>query len=306
MSVEVRPTRPVKYLNLNVEFYTGMTVRTYNLIAVILADGSVDKKRYTVSFTEDEELVKSLIKEFKEIDGIKIDWKIEPQINSCRARAYSKKLVGQLLSFTESFRTRPYNVHPKDPIEYNNPEYPKVKIPDECFKNIENARGFLRHYVSCDGGPEFSVYVRRDRNLIQIHYGIKIGCKNPSLRKQLGKLFKFFQVRTRERDDGLVIENMKNILLFKRKIGFLETTKVRRGKFLRGFYKNDVIKLIILCGVLTQKGTWINKNFESTENLKTFLLNCIRLIKDNQTNNLLDLLFQRLGVNIENLNIIFN
>ena len=46
-------------------------MRIIKLIAVILADGSVDKKRYTISFTEDERVVKRLVKEFNEFEDIK-------------------------------------------------------------------------------------------------------------------------------------------------------------------------------------------------------------------------------------------
>lgn len=277
-----------------------MTARTLNLIAVVLADGSLDKKRYTVSFTEDKELVDHLIGEFKEIEEIKLNWKVDVQFNSTRARVYSKKLVQLLQQFIEETRTRPYNVHPRSPTKRSN-SYPHIILPKECFIP-ENSREFLRYYISCDGGPEFSVY-KRSSGSIQIHYGIKIGCKNPWLKKQIKKLLNLFQIKANEKENGLVIRDLNSIKIFKEKIGFLEESKIRRGKLFQGFRKNDVIKLIVLCGFLTSKSNWINKNFNSINELKNFLLTCLNLIKDNKLERLKKFLSKSFHISVPNIKL---
>ena len=127
-------------------------MRIIKLIAVILADGSVDKKRYTISFTEDERVVKRLVKEFNEFEDIKLKWKLDKQINSYRARVYSKKLTNLLYTYSPSFRMRAYSKHPIHPTN-SNQDMPPTKIPKTCFSNKKSITEFLKYYITCDGGP---------------------------------------------------------------------------------------------------------------------------------------------------------
>lgn len=273
------------------------------LAAVILADGSIDKKRYTVSFTEGKELVERFVSEFKEINGLEVEWKTEPQINSVRARAYSKDLVNLLLGKVEVSRTRPFNKFPFNP-QNRSSEIPRPKIPKECFENIEEAREFLKCYTSCDGGPEFSIY-RRSSGQLQITMGIKIGCKNPFLKRQIGELLEKLGINFREVNDGIEIRRGEDLKKFNDKIQFFEESKVRRSTRFNGFSKNEVIKLFLLCSFLSKIGNWINKNFKTAEELESFLKECIILIKQKDNQNLQGLLKIKLNKNIE-IDPVFN
>lgn len=247
-------------------------MRITKLVAVLLSDGSIDEKRNTVSFTESKDIVEKLVREFQQINGLVINWKVDKQKNSYRARAYSKKLVNLLKKHLESFRTRPYNIHPKSTKKPKDKRYPNIKIPNEIIDDKEKLRNFLQYYCTCDGGPIVSVYKRSNRGLIQIDYGIKIGCKNPTLRYQLKRFLKVFNIKANEKPDGLEIGNLKGIKIFSKEIKFLEESKVRRGKLFNGFKKNDVLNLIIFCGNLSSKSFWINKNYKNIDDLKRFLL----------------------------------
>lgn len=253
--------------------------RISKLIGVILSDGSVDKKRYTVSFTEDKDVVERLIKEFEEIENINLNWRIDQQVNSFRARVYSKKLVDLLFKFSPSFRTRSYDVHPKCEC-LDKGGYPPTKIPLKIILKPNLIKLFLRYYITCDGGPEFSLYKRNDKNVIQLHVGIKIGCDNPIIKDQMHHMLNIIGIKANKKKSGLSIRKLSEIKKFHKLVGFLEESKVRRGKLFKNYKKNDVIKLIIFCGYLTSKFNWINKNFQNIENLEIFLINCIKLVNN--------------------------
>jgi len=55
---------------------------------------------------------------------------------------------------------------------------------------------------------------------------------------------------------------------------------VRRGKLFRGFPKNDVVSLMILCRKVSLKNQWIAGKFGRSEELEAFLRACINAIKD--------------------------
>lgn len=254
-------------------------MRIIKLIAVLLSDGSVDLKRYTVSFTEDKNVVMRLIEEFNEIGNIKLNWKVDKHVNSYKAKVNSKKLVNLLTEFTPSFRMRAFNIHPKDPEKSEDSQFPPTKIPQECFSE-ENAKEFLKYYATCDGGPEFSVYKRNDRNIIQLHMGIKIGCINPKIKNQMYGIFEILGLNPIEKDTGFIIKNLAEIKKFHETVGFLEESKVRRGKLFKGFAKNDVVKLMIFCGLLREKSNWFNKNFKSIDEANNFLVECIKRVNN--------------------------
>src|SRR5712692_3171978 len=239
--------------------FTVMTIRVYLMLAVILADGSVDfGLRYTTTFTEQPEVVRRFVKEFSSIDGLKIAWKIDCLHNSLRARAYGKDLtdlIGRLVSTT---RTRKFETYPKSPTGKTG--YPRIRLPPPIFESKKIASEFLRYYSTCDGGPDFQVY-RRTSGPIQIGSGIKIGCLNPYLRKQLKTLFNMLGVEVSERKDGLAIISLEAMEKFRQSIGFLEESKVRRGTLFRGFAKNDVVDLMIICRRISKRRQWINRNF---------------------------------------------
>jgi hypothetical protein len=248
------------------------------MLAVILADGSVDfGLRYTTTFTEQPEVVRRLVNEFSSIDGLKITWKIDRLHNSLRARAYGKDLtdlIGRLVSTT---RTRKFETYPKSPTGKTG--YPRVRLPRPILESRKIASEFLRYYSTCDGGPEFQVY-RRASGPIQLGSGIKIGCLNPYLRKQLKTLFNTLGVEVSERKDGLAIISLKAMEKFRQSIGFLEESKVRRGKLFRSFAKNDVVDLMIICRRISKRRQWINRNFSQVEPLEKFLQEILRSIRD--------------------------
>lgn len=273
--------------------FTVITIRVYRMLAVILSDGSVDfGPRYTTTFTEQPEVVQRLVKEFSSIDGRKIDWRTDRLHNSLRARAYGKgltKLVGRLVSTT---RTRKFETYPRSPNGETG--YPTIGLPQAIFENSKISRDFLKYYSTCDGGPEFRVY-RRTSGPIQISSGIKIGCFNPSLRRQLKTLFKGQGIQVSERNDGLEIGSLDGMKKFRDRIGFLDESRVRRGKLFRGFPKNDVVVMMIICRRVSSKRQWINTNFVQVEPFESFLQECLRSIRDSRR---LRELFLRVGVDL--------
>lgn len=271
------------------------TTLLYNLLAVILADGSVDfGARYTVTFTEQPEVVNRFISEFSSIGNLQITWKVDRLANSARARAYGKALTNLIRSLVKTTRTRKFETHPKSTSKKSG--YPRIKLPRQLFENQKIVEQFLRYYTTCDGGPEFSVYRRRN-GAIQLSMRIKIGCMNPYLRKQLRTLIQELGIPVSERSDGLQISSLKAIEKFKELIGFIEESKVRRGKLFRGFPKNDIVDLIIKCRRISEQKEWINRNFKQIEPFESFLKECLRSIRDQ---NRLNALFLSIGVHLQN------
>jgi hypothetical protein len=180
-------------------------------------------------------------------------------------------------SLITATRTRKFETYPKSARKETG--YPRIKLPREIFEDQKTGRDFLRYYSTCDGGPEFSVY-KRANGWIQIHIGIKIGCTNPYLRQELKSLFQSNDISTYEAPDGLDISSLQGIEKFSQSIGFLKESKVRRGKLIRGFPKNDVVSLMILCRKVSLKNQWITSKFGRSEELETFLRACINAIKD--------------------------
>ncbi len=263
------------------------------MLAVILADGSVDfGLRYTTTFTEQPEVVIRLVREFKSIDGLKITWKTDRLHNSLRARAYGKDLTDMIGRLVRTTRTRKFETYPKSPT--GKIGYPRIRLPRPIFENEKLASEFLKYYSTCDGGPEFQVY-RRTSGPIQLGTGIQIGCFNPHLRKQLKTLFNGLGIQLSERKEGLTIKSLEAMEKFRQSIGFLEESKVRRGKLFRGFPKNDVVDFMIICRRISMKRQWINPNFSKTEPLEGFLQECLRSIRDARR---FKELFLRIGVDL--------
>ncbi len=250
------------------------------MLAVILADGSVDfGLRYTTTFTEQPEVVRRLIKEFSSIDGLKIVWKTDRLHNSLRARAYGKDLTDLIGRLVRTTRTRKFETYPRSPKGKTG--YPRIRLPRPIFESNNLASEFLRYYSTCDGGPEFRVY-RSKRGFIQLDTGIKIGSFNPHLRKQLKALFNQLGVQVSDRKDGLEIRSLAAMEKFRQSVRFLGESKVRRGKLFRGFPKNDVVDLMIICHRISKKKQWINPNFSQVEPFEGFLQECLRSIRDSR------------------------
>lgn len=247
-----------------------------------MSDGSVDPRRYTISFTESKEVVNEIIKKFKEIEGIKLKWRTEKQSNSVRARTYSGDLINLLFKYSPSFRNRRCNLHPKcsdgltckkcEPIILNGFKYPQVIIPQQIFKSNILAKNFLRYYITCDGGPIFNVYIRKNR-IIQLSSGIKIGCSSLILKKQLVKLLDLIEIKNIEVRDGIEIKKLSELKKFHKKIGFLNSSKVRRSKFVNGIKKNTIVKFSIICKARSKKSYWINSNFKTKKEFELNLRN---------------------------------
>lgn len=276
---------------------------TFKLIGTIMSDGSVDPRRYTVTFTENEELVKQLVTEFQNIGGIEVIWRTEKQTNSFRARAYSKALIEYLFRFSSSYRTRPCNKKPsctdRKTCDRCEPSagLPPAKIPRGCQDNKEFARAFLQAYITCDGGPELTVYSRRN-GVLQLSIAIKVGCGNVAIRKQLTALLLKFGIIPVQRSDGLSIKKLDDIKKFEKEIGFLEKSKVKKSKLFSGFDKADVVKTIYLCGMLTSKGQWINSNFKDRRDMEDFLVKCCKMITEKKKNELMQVVKERTGISL--------
>lgn len=269
------------------------------LVAAVLADGSIDTERYTVTFTEDKRVVEKITKTASKIGDLQLEWKLEKQKNSMRARTYSKKLCDSMLGLIPSFRTRPLGKHPtKIPIEQRNMylEYPKIKLPG-MVKTGANKIDFLRVFATCDGGPEFSVYSRKN-GALQLHVGVKIGCDNPYLRKEIKDMMSDIRVNFVERNDGIIIKQNSEIIKFAKTVGFLSESTIRKGKLLKGFTKNDALTLMLMCAELSKQSQWINKNFSDKKRLESFLVECIELISSKHFDDLQNVIEKELKIKL--------
>ena len=103
--------------------------------------------------------------------------------------------------------------------------------------------------------------------------------------------------RAAKRDGGCRIEfeSLEAMERFRDSLGFLEESNVRRGKLARGFPKNDVIALAIICRRISNRKQWINRNFVEIEPFERFLQECLRSIRDARR---LRKLFLSIGVNL--------
>lgn len=241
-----------------------------------MSDGHLNPRRVTVSFTEAPEVVKKLVSEFGEICGIKLNWKLNKHYNSLRARVYSKELCDLLLGFCNTIRKRPCDRKPacKDSqscrICERNGEYPNIQIPSQICKDKKLASIFLRYFVTCDGGPEFSVY-RNKKGRLQISYGVKFACNNPIIKSKLRQMLELLEIKPNDKRNGLILRSYYTIEKFQNQIGFLEESEMRRGKLFKGLPKNKIVELILNCRDLTAKGYWISK-LENEENVKSYIL----------------------------------
>ncbi len=277
-----------------------MKTKLAALIGVLLSDGSIDPKRYTVTFTEDEGVVLDLIKGFKIINGIKLKWKNDKHKNSLRARTYSKKLTEFLLSLSPSYRTRKCNTHPKS--AFWKTSMPPTKIPAFIYKNKAAVRAFIRCYISCDGCPQINFYRRHSKTrygTIQIQPLLKIGCDNADIRQQLVKLLKIICIKGYNKKGCVTIQNHENIKAFYETIGFLDKSKNRKGKNFKGFNKNDILKLLVLCIMLSEKFLWINKNFRDKASLLIFFRKCLVFIQHQDYINLNNFVKKSTGFGVD-------
>ena len=257
-----------------------METKLAALRGVLLSDGSIDPKRYTVTFTEDECAVLDLIKDFRTINGIKLKWKTDKHKNSLRARVYSKKLTEFLLSLSPSYRTRKCNTHPRS--AFWKTSMPPTKIPAFIYKNKAAAKIFIRCYISCDGCPQINFYTRHSKTrygTIQIQPLLKIGCDNSDMRQQLVRLLKILSIKGYNKKGCVAIQNHANIKSFYKTIGFLDKSRNRKGKNFKGFSKNNILKLLVLCIMLSEKYLWINKNFHDKKSLLIFFRKCLLFLQ---------------------------
>ena len=149
-------------------------------------------------------------------------------------------------------------------------DYPTITLPSDICKDKSLASIFLKYFVTCDGGPEFSVY-RNKKGRLQISHGIKFACNNPIIKSALKQMLELLEIESSYRKDGLKVGSYSNIERFQKHIGFLEESRMRRGKLFNGLHKNQIIEIILKCRDLTAKGYWINK-LENEDNVKQFLL----------------------------------
>jgi hypothetical protein len=80
---------------------------------------------------------------------------------------------------------------------------------------------------------------------------------------------------------------------------FSRNQKLGEGKDSKASKKNDVVKLILLCSLLTKKGNWINKNFMTLNEIEKFLVVCLNLIKNRKKKELLKFLKTKLDMEIK-------
>lgn len=113
------------------------------------------------------------------------------------------------------------------------------------------------------------------------------------------KFLKIFGINARERKDGIIIRAIEDIIKFSREISFLRESKVRKGKRFSGSAKNDVLKLMIMCSLLTSMGNWINKNFSNINELQNFLLTSLRFIENYAIKDLVEFLKIKLNMEID-------
>ena len=116
----------------------------------------------------------------------------------------------------------------------------KQTVPSFILRKKRLQREFLRAFFSCDGGV--SIISRRDGRI-----SIKpiLGEGNKKRRKMIQELLKNFNIQLHDDKHGhLMTENKRTILLFLKKIGFIEGVKPVRSKKLN-LTKNQLIRIFL-------------------------------------------------------------
>ncbi len=238
----------------------------HRFVAVLLSDGHVNPRRYSIGFTENTTLVKRLIKDFEIVDGVPLIWVTDKHHNSLRARTYNKALVTKLYDVCNTFRTRPCYQHPscndgkscKICIADSGNKYPTIDLNNNIISTPKQKREFLKYFYSCDGGVSISAYRRKDNRKLQLSLEVKVGSTNPEIKRIVSSILGHLGFRDiLHKQDGISFKTYESFVKFRNEISFLKEARVKRGNF-QGITKNEMLDLAIKCKEFSREGYWIN------------------------------------------------
>lgn len=233
------------------------------LATFLLTDGGMTKHKntYILYFTNKSE---RLLQQFKLIVRELIPevfFGINIHKGVTRISFYSIDLAELLFEFSNTFRTAPYESHPKCALLRGTPEqrpcsvcikrydkenktYPNATLPivdDEILQ-----REILRIVADTEGGTSF--LVRRKPNHILLQRSVRISCNHPTLREQIIEMLFDLGILNRYSSGNIVIEGHA-IELFNEIVGFSRGVKVSRGIY-KGYDKQSVLEVMILTNKL--------------------------------------------------------
>ena len=233
------------------------------LATFLLTDGGMTKHKntYILYFTNKSE---RLLQQFKLIVRELIPevfFGINIHKGVTRISFYSIDLAELLFEFSNTFRTAPYESHPKCALLRGTPEqrpcsvcikrydkenktYPNATLPivdDEILQ-----REILRIVADTEGGTSF--LVRRKPNHILLQRSVRISCNHPTLREQIIEMLFDLGILNRYSSGNIVIEGHA-IELFNEIVRFSRGVKVSRGIY-KGYDKQSVLEVMILTNKL--------------------------------------------------------
>lgn len=174
-------------------------------------------------------------------------------------RLVNNRLAEELFRLSPSYRTKACGIFPKcqhlnkkmssclifGTIKIKGIEYPQARLPQNIFNDKKLAREFLKIYASCDGGVSV-VPAKNTKGSNFLIRKIFISVKHPTVSDQLTRLLRVLGYNPSQYKDQIRLVRREDIEKFQKEIGFIENLKISNdSKFLNGFEKNEVLKMVI-------------------------------------------------------------
>lgn len=237
------------------------------LVGLLLTDGSLSKNKnsWQIEFTnKSQELHELFQSEMLKIFGNQNFKEMsDSQVKEIKRTILRNKLVAEnLLKIVPTFRTK---------INEDG-SFPESKIPEFVF-NLPKVQisGILQAMFSADGCISLWVIWNKRKRVWEIKKLVKISSKHPVIREQVTKLLQNleFQPTLREINDEVVLFKKRDIIKFRKEIGFVKGVKVTKdSKNWEGFGKNQILDLAIKTFELRKKDL---ENFKAKEEVIDFL-----------------------------------
>lgn len=227
----------------------------YNVIAYLLTDGGIGAEGRIYLANNSKAVIEDFRKQVVEAFGDQ-KFGFTKADNSTIIRFSNNKVRKQLLSYSNSYRTRHCNTHPKCPrtkdkktLACNCPitGLPDVSIPREILlADKETKRQFLMRVFTADGGACLSFRKRKDRNdRIETRRMIVLRCDHPVLLKAYSHMLLQLDIVHRIDNTQIQIERLDSIRKFSDEINFLPGVYADRSKSWHRLEKRQILQIIL-------------------------------------------------------------
>jgi len=201
------------------------SVAILKLACFIATDGGIYPKRNQVYFNStDRKIVEEFIEVARHVGTNKVF--VNRGHKCLQAYFYSKKICKEILKLIGRSKTLPLS-------KINN------------LKNKDRTE-ILRILFSTDGGVSFSTSRSKSDGKFRLHRKVTFTSKNFKNLVVVKKLLKELRIESKIHENELEIKGYKNLLRFKKLIGFLKGAKVtNKSKKWRGMDKNQLLNVVI-------------------------------------------------------------